>query len=373
MLNADASGSDDGAYSDGGVDWAASNQVPYKVAVSTDDNVYVSALKPGGPVYRWDSLLSTNSRLSVLRKDNVSNNFFVTGLSVSGNGSNAWLWGAGWTNQGSVGFPRWHLANGDAAGLSDLGTTVVQVPLAPTNDLALDQVGNLYIAAGSNAYRFPASVLATNGGPPLTSTSASWVISSAGTNFGNASGIAVDPTGTYVAISYAYGNFFFDPSGYGTNGPTRIFYATNGALATDLDLGVPTGPISDPTHQDTACAWDAVGNLYYIDDWQGYWRAFSPPGTNHATTLAPARVEIFPLPPPRITSITLAGSTVTITFMALPGDTPTSFTLVSAPEALGPYGSANGASITSLGAGVFQATVPVNFATDSKRFYRIRR
>jgi hypothetical protein len=373
MLNGDTSGSDDGIYSDGGVNWAGSNQIPYKVAVAADDSVYVSALKAGGPVYRWDPLVSPGSKTNALRGDNVSNGFFLTGLSATGSGTNTYLWGSGGTNQGVVRFSKWKLRNNGVAATNDLGTAIVQLPYAPTNDIDVDQVGNLFIAAGTNAYRFGAYDPSTNGGLPETSANASWIVSSTGTNFGKASGIAVDPTGTYVAVSYAEGNFFFT-SYTGTNtGPTRIFYATNGALAADLDLGVANGPFSDLIHQDTACAWDAVGNVYYIDNWQGYCRVFSPPGPNEATTIAAPVVEVFPLPPPRITSISLAGSTVIIIFTGVPGDPPGLYTVVSAPQAAGTYTPASGVSIISLGHGVFQATVPVNFGTDPRRFYRIRK
>ena len=78
----------------------------------------------------------------------------------------------------------------------------------------------------------------------------------------------------------------FPPSGGYINGSTTIFYATNGAVVTNVDLGVSIPsklttnlPHMDPTHHmDTDCDWDAVGNLYYLDDWPGVWRAVSPPG-----------------------------------------------------------------------------------------------
>ncbi|HWX20481.1 MAG TPA: hypothetical protein VN578_11325, partial [Candidatus Binatia bacterium] len=121
--------------------------------------------------------------------------------------------------------------------------------------------------------------------------------------------------------------------------------------------------------QDTDCAWDAVGNVYYIDNWLGLWRVFSPPGTNRATTFALPAVQVPALPPPEITNITVSAGTVTITFTALPDDSPSSFLVLGAPSVTGPYASVN-ASITSLGSGVFRATLPTN---GSMQYYKVIR
>ena len=45
------------------------------------------------------------------------------------------------------------------------------------------------------------------------------------------------------------------PSGARTNGNTRIYYATNGAVVASLDLGVTLN--GQNQHQDMDCAWDA--------------------------------------------------------------------------------------------------------------------
>ena len=89
-----------------------------------------------------------------------------------------------------------------------------------------------------------------------------------------AQGIAVDSLGSYVAVA-----FFGD-----LNGAVRVFEATNGAPV--VTLTPATG------HSHTDVAWDNVGNLYATDDTDSVLRIYSPPGTNYATTVAMAKVQI---------------------------------------------------------------------------------
>jgi hypothetical protein len=178
-----------------------------------------------------------------------------------------------------------------------------------------------------------------------------------------ATGIAVDPTTSYVAVAF---QGVFGDQGFG-NGNIKLFSATNGALLAELDLGVEVN--GDPTHQDTDAAWDAVGNLYYIDSWIGHWRVFSPPGTNQATTLAVSTVQVPVQPPPVITNITVSSGTVTIIFTALTTDLPSAFAVMGSSNVLGPYAVLN-ATISSLTPGVFKATLPAN---GSIQFYNVIR
>ena len=127
---------------------------------------------------------------------------------------------------------------------------------------------------------------------------ATWAVGAGDDTYAGAHGLAVDPTGTYVAVACL--GLSLVSGGY-INGSTTIFYATNGAVVTNVDLGlsIPSKrttnsvPPLDPTqHTDTDCDWDAVGNLYYLDAWPGVWRAVSPPGTNQATTVALPIVQV---------------------------------------------------------------------------------
>jgi hypothetical protein len=119
----------------------------------------------------------------------------------------------------------------------------------------------------------------------LPQTNADWAVGNGDDTYAGASGIAVDPTSTYVAVA-----FEGPAGGFSPNGNTKILYATNGALAANLDLGLRIQ--NDPNHDDTDVAWDAVGNVYYIDYYWAVWRSFSPPGTNQSTAVAAALIQL---------------------------------------------------------------------------------
>jgi hypothetical protein len=238
--------------------------------------------------------------------------------------------------------------------------------------VALDNAGAIYTIQSlldqgdpsALVFRFPSYDPATNGGAP--ELTADWV-AGPGDDYCGGHGIAVDPTGTYVAAAFW---------GYGipeTSGNIKIFNATNGTVVTNLDLGVAytNNLTSDPTHHmDTDADWDAVGNLYYLDDWPGVWRAVSPPGANQATTVALPVMQVSSSGQPlNITGITVSGGTVTIHFTAGSSDTAGGFVLLASSTAQGPCSPAAGAIITGSG-GSFQATIPVS---GSAQYYRIER
>jgi hypothetical protein len=117
-----------------------------------------------------------------------------------------------------------------------------------------------------------------------------------------------------------------------------------------------------------------LGNVYCVDNWFGKWRAFSPPGTNHSTTLALATIQVTGGssgggPPPTITQITVSGATVTIDFTATANDVPSFFLVVAAAAVTGPYNQVQ-ATITQLSPGVFRATFP---SSGNMSYFRIQR
>jgi hypothetical protein len=194
------------------------------------------------------------------------------------------------------------------------------------------------------------------------------MIGAADDTMGRASGIALDPTGTYVAVAFQGVSLGVDS----TNGSTRIFYSTNGALAADLDLNVNIG--GEIKHEDTDVTWDAVGNVYYIDNWSTVWRAFSPPGTNQATTIAWQRLVVSTggggtesVP---ITYVERTPTTVRIIFQGRAGDTPATFAVSSASQATGPFTSLPANIVAGSAPGEFIATVP---ASAAQQFYRVTR
>lgn len=376
-LNADGSYADEGGFSDGGLAWRDSGWAPWKIRVSDDDCVYVEDWADYGDIYRFDGVISSASRLHVFAAPTDGSLGNWSGFCLVGKGTNTVLWAAD-ANPVSVGISKFSVKP-DGTFDPTAATNVVAVGGSPGLNLApfavaLDKAGAIYtiqnrINQGDSsawALRFPAYDPSTNGGvPELT---ADW-FAGPGDDYCGAQGIAVDPTGTYVAACF-WG--YYDGATW-LGGNTKIFNAADGTLVTNLDLGVsyPSGLTTDPTHHmGTDADWDAAGNLYYLDDWPGCWRAFSPPGANQATTIALPIVEVIaPVQPPYITSVGISAGTVTIHFTGGSGDPSWVFLLLSAPVAGGPYSPVAGAIITGSG-GTFEATVPAN---GQGQYYRIER
>lgn len=380
-LNADVTFAADGASSGGqdGHQWSGQDVSPWKARVSDDDFVYVDDLGLNGEVFRWDPLLSSNSLTSVLRSDNIPAGAKLSGPAILGTGTNTQIWMA--DTNGANGILKWKLVAGGVCGSNDLGTTIVGVGTAPTNGLsvspyavAVDKSSNLYTCQFTTAandpisrvFRFLAYDPATNSGlPELT---ADWAVGGGDDTYAGASGLAVDPTGTYLAVAFQG----LEIGGVFQGGNAKVLYTTNGALVANLDLGVAI--TVDANHQDTACDWDAVGNVCYVDYWYGKWRAFSPPGTNHSTTVALNTIEVTGGstggPPPTITSISVTGVNVTIDFTGTTSDTISSFAVVGAPVVTGPFSKIANANIAQLSPGVFRATFA---STGSMAYYKIQR
>jgi hypothetical protein len=377
QMNADTTWDVPGTNADQeGYAWSDNGVSPWKLAVSDDGFVYVDDLAAGGLVMRWDSQVMSDSLTYVLRKDNVPSGATLSGPAILGTGTNTQIFMAD-TNDNSMGIIRWRVSTNGTCATNDLGTVVVasnaSLTLAPV-DVAVDKAGNIYtcqsvtdlLDPAPRVFRFPAYNPSTNGGQPAVT--ADWAVGAGDDSYAGANGIAVDPTGTYVAVAFG-GTFDGSAS---ANGNTKVLYATNGALVANLDLGVFIGGILD--HVDYACGWDAVGNVYYIDYYSGYWRAVSPPGTNQSTTMSLATIQVTTSgtsgPPPTITDINISGSNVTIDFTGLATDTTSSFLVVGAASVLGPYSQVSNATIALVSPGVFRATLT---NSGGMQYFRIQR
>ena len=376
-MNADASAADEGGSSSDqdGYAWSDNGISPWRITVSDDEFVYVNDLGTGGQILRWDPLVSSNSLTYVLRRDNLPAQSQLGGPAILGTGTNTQIWMA--NNSNTVGILSWRLSTNGTCTSNDLGTLIVgagtNFTTGPT-EVAVDKSGNLYVCQSVitsldpalRVFRFPAYDPSTNGGQP--ELVATWAVGAGLDDYAGANGIAVDPTGTYVAV--AFGGTFDGATT--ANGNTKVLYTTNGSLVANIDLGVAFS--GDVNHSDNACAWDAVGNLYYVDYYDGRWRAVSPPGTNQSTTIAIPTVQITgggtSGPPPTIISINASGTSVTIDFTALSTDTAASFLVVGAATILGPFTQVPGATITQLSPGVFQATLTNN---GGMQYFRIQR
>ncbi len=374
-LNADGSYADEGGFSDGGISWGGQGYAPWRIRVSDDDYLYVEDWSAAGDIYRFDGGISSASGLHVFAPDAGFSQGSWSGFCLAGKGTNTVLWARDVNYPGNVGISKFSVKP-DGTFDPAAGTNVVGVSGVPGQDyypypLALDKAGDIYTVqyhedqgnTNALAYRFPSYDPSTNGGLP--EHTADWV-SGPGDDYSGGHGVAVDPTGTYVAACF-WGYF----GSTWTSGNLKILKATDGTVVTNLDLGIayPNSRTADPTHHmDTDADWDAVGNLYYLDDWATCWRAFSPPGTNAATTVAVPLVQVTSAQPPSITSLKVAGGTVTINFTGTTGNPPPGYNLLSARTANGIYTIDDTASIVEVSPGGFQATV---LAGGPMRFYRI--
>jgi hypothetical protein len=303
-LNADGTYAAEGGFSDGGYDWSRGQPdfdgfSPGKLQVGPDDRLYANDFWDQGLVFSFDQLVSSNSRVAVLRTDNYWANSLVKfeGMFISGSTGNLQLWMAdsndrvGGNYAGTAGIRRWNLTPAGTAAINDVGSMIVAPGVSGgldyvPKDVALDSSNHIYSIQGIDdqgapqwrVLRFPAY---TN----VTETNADWRIGSGDDSMAGAAGIAVDPTATYLGV--AFKGISIGLNSY-ENGSVSVFYSTNGALVTSFN--------ADDDHRDVA--WDNVGNLYATDNFAGRWRAYSPPGTNQATTVAIPTVQItVPTPP----------------------------------------------------------------------------
>jgi hypothetical protein len=378
-LNADGSPADEGEFTTGGYAWAGDFFSPWKIRVSDDDLVYVNDWTANGWIYRWDPTIDPTNQLYVLRTDNWgdSGNVNLSGPGIFGTGTNTEIWmaddryGAGAPN--SFGVIKYNITTNGTCATNDFGTVVVSLnadlALYPV-DVALDTNHNIYTIqfrqnpgdVSLRVFRYPAYDPSTNGGAP--ETVADWAIGGGDDTLGECNALEVDPTGTYLAVACRG----VVPVSTRTNGNTQIFYATNGVLVTNLDLGISIngGALN---HDDMAVDWDAVGNVYVGDYVYHRWRVYSPPaGTNQATTVAAANVDV--VQRPVITSVSASGGTFTINFTGSSSDSASKFGILSASAVVGPYSPVSGAMVIAISPGVFRATVPMS---GPNTFYRVLR
>lgn len=291
-FNADGSAAEEGEFATGGYGWLgfarwspySSRVSPWKMTVTRDDLLFVDDWYGYGTVLGFDQVVSESSFSTILGDSNhpatgdlVSN---LSGPEVTGTGANRQIWMADANESGSFGILRWSVGADGMVVSNDLGTVVVaagggsDLTMAPW-DVAVDKNGKIYTIQhlpqddpASHVLCFPAY---DESGVP--ETVADWQVVGETNIFASATGIAVNPEASFVAVSCGDNN---------QSGSLAILDATNGDLVTNI-MSETTGPCLD-------VAWDNVGNLYGTED--QVWRVFSPPGTNHATTVAFPRVQV---------------------------------------------------------------------------------
>jgi hypothetical protein len=308
--NADGSPADEGRFSAGGYPWTPSgvnyaNPSPWKMDVGADDRLYVEDWAQNGVVVSFDQVISSNY-LCVLRPDNYPyTGISLSGPCVCGTGTNMEIFMADINplnnSPPGVGILSWTIGAAGVVASNDLGT--VEVTLTNNSDLTMspyavsvDTNGDIY-----TIQRLPTtnctddSVLCfppvPSNGPP--DTLATWEIGGGNPTLVNNSGVAADPTATFVAVaSRGYG----DPASE-QDGGVSLFLAANGAWVTDISQD----PAGNTNQEMIDVAWDAVTNLYALDRSDSVWRVYSPPGSNQATTVAVPFIQVYnSITPPKL-------------------------------------------------------------------------
>jgi hypothetical protein len=325
-MNADGSFAAEGGYSDGGYDWAHGDFIdhfsPWKIEVAADDRVYVNDYydRPG-VVLSFDQTISSNSLRIVLNTNNYTTfSSKLSGMTVTGSSTNLQLWMAD-ASAGGLGIRRWDIGSSGSVVSNDLGVTVVQSGAGSDlnqfpEDVAVDSSNRIYVIQRREASGDPTMRLMRfppYGGTP--ETLAEWKIGAGDNTMAGAYGVAVDPTGTYVAV--AFRGFFSTAIFDYVNGSVRVFNTSNGTSVVTLT------PETNPSHDHWDVAWDNAGNLYSIDNYDGIWRTYSPPGTNQTATVAIPRVVVSGTPPaqPRLSPPTYDGSFAHFTLFGEPNVT----------------------------------------------------
>jgi len=349
-FNADASPADEGIFSDGGyTNWTGYPyyQSPFRVKVGADDRFYALDYSGNGVIFSWDQQITTNSILSVMRDDNNPEAHLFSGFFITGTSTNRQVWMADDSPDG-YGIKRWDMQPDGTLATDDLGTNVVAVGGDMANssyDVAVDMDGRIYALcqpSSSDQYKYLRF-------PPYTDTpllTADWKVDTT-SDIRDPLALAVNPAATYVAAALSQ---------------------SDAVLILDANTGASVATISTNSYPHYAAAWDNAGNVYTcfdVSDTNSIWQAWSPPGTNQATTFGLEVIHV--LQAPQITSIVPSGLNLILNFTGPPNYPPSAFTVLSGSVVTGAT-NVVAASITG-GGGVFQAIVPAN---GPMQFYRIQ-
>ncbi|MGA2539988.1 MAG: hypothetical protein ABSG78_00350 [Verrucomicrobiota bacterium] len=305
-FNADGSPADEGEFSQSyqSYQWSGDLFSPWKIEIAQDDTVYINDWSMGGRVMAFDEVISTNY-LTVLNSGNYPYpTALLSGPCVTGGGTNTQIWMADANTNGlSVGVVRWDVTAAGTLAANDTGTVVVGISsnglTLSAYDVSVDAGSNIYVIQCLDGFRDPGDFYHMprlfcfppySGQADLTTN---WSIGSLDYSLENAAGVAVDPTGQWVAVAV---------EGYGgqdvlelRNGAVNIYEAADGALVTRLGAGT--------NHAFIDVAWDQAGNLYATDLNASVWRAYSPPGANEATTTAVPLIQVYDsLTPPLLSA-----------------------------------------------------------------------
>jgi hypothetical protein len=334
-LNADGSFADEGAFGYGGYTTndaggtatgamsSGGGYNPWRLRIGDDDRLYMLDYSGEGAVIAFDMQVTTNQL--VINESGYIDNPYYDSLSAGlGNfditfttTTNAAVWLCT-DDPIDFGLWYWHMSNGVANPHDTVGTWAVQA--GPASDLSYPQ-GSLVGSGGcmvdtnldifisqyhqnvSSAY---STMLYTNWDHgslwPASPTSDQY-----GTQTGQVRWGAGSNDATFEGVQDTIINNRKHPTlvalpmlAGGDDYPgIRVLNAANGSVVTVTNAsGAVIQALTnlDYPNQYTCAAWDNVGNLYGATTSLQLWRAFSPPGTNQATTAALATLQLIPVP-----------------------------------------------------------------------------
>lgn len=378
-LNADGTYADEGPA---GPSTAGYNFVPdgytsdccRSLKYGTDDRVYFNDWTGSGKIVACDMIMSTNQTIADtgIWPGNPGNWAEIEVTDPGTTNALAWFGDANYPPAGFWVFP---MTNNGVADMNSGGFNVIangpDVPVRSGFGLMIDEGGNMWF--GSTRAN------ATDASPKLTSVTNVWQAADGSpTNWWNSvnpypfldqnlnwqDGAEVNSTFTYssaVAIDSRTNPKYVSQTFYGNAGGMKIINAADGTSVTNINQGIGVFYIGT--------CFDNVGNVY-AGSGAHNWAAFSPPGSNQATTPAVVTMDVTVAPTlPHVTKISVSAGTVTIDFTGDASDPASAFTLLSSGTVNGTYGPATGAAITGT-AGSYQATVSTS---GGMQFYRIQR
>ncbi|HZV33360.1 MAG TPA: FlgD immunoglobulin-like domain containing protein [Verrucomicrobiae bacterium] len=372
-VNADGSLADEG-QSTGGYNWVddGTQDSPHYLRYGQDDRIYALDFTGDGLIVACDMAMTTNE--IVLNGLNYTNNPIQNNLNTGSVGwgimdvtdagtPNGRLW-LGEYDFSGVGIWTWRMVNGVANTNDTVGTQAVAVggdlDQAPTGGFMTDESSNIYVSqeitdsADSSAR---AMVFTNWNGVTAFTNGAFWKVGANDDTFNFVYDTALSSRTNPAYVAYALA---------GDSGGIRVLSARTGLVVSNAASAQVLTNLDTPNTY-FGVAWDAVGNLYGASASLQAWRAFSPPGTNQATTISAEAIQILL---PTFTSISVSGTNVVMTFTGYPNDAPSAYTIQSAANVQGPYTNVTSAVITKSSPGVFKATTSTSGAT---AFYRVKR